>query len=479
MYKLIYRPIVVISLVLVLLVMIELFALGSMTWRNLQRIDIIKQDIKHGNQLQQLVFELLNNQRQASLVSPLVTTQKKQGQPDLHQRIMSFLDNQHPATENVRTLLKELQRLLISVDQGHQQDQIKMLQLSHEVLTLQIQEEEKLLSEVYSDSQLELKLAILIPSTIFLILMLFAYFFLNRHVISPINALEKLLSNLVKGEKQPIDDIKIDSVMQPLFKNYNQLVTRLTELEQEHQTHTYSLEREVRNATHTLLEQSHSLARAERLAAVGELAASTAHELRNPLAGIQAALENMCSDSRDEDMTERLKLVSSEINRLSGRLNDLLAYSKQQPEKAKHINLYQLIDELITLLKYQVKENISLQFQLEGNIKVFLPESELRQALLNLLLNSIQSIGTQAGTVNLQIKHQNNKLIIEISDSGVGFPESLLEQGIRPFASYKEQGTGLGLPMVQRFAKSQGGMLQLNNDSQGHACASLILPYNE
>ena len=479
MYKLIYRPIVVISLVLGLLVMIELFALGGMNWRNLQRIDTIKQDIKHGHQLQQLVFELLNNQRQSSLVSPLATAQKKQAQPDLHKQIVNLLKNQYPAAKDTSQTLKEIQRLLISVEQGHQQDQIKALQLSSEVLMRQIQEEEKLLNEVYSDSQLELKLAILIPSTVFLILLLFAYFFLNRHVISPINALEKLLSNLVKGEKQPIDDIKTDSVMQPLFNNYNRLVSRLSELEQEHQTHTYSLEKEVRNATHTLLEQSHSLARAERLAAVGELAASAAHELRNPLAGIQVALENMRNDCNDDDMLERLQLVNSEINRLTGRLNDLLAYSRQTPEKAKHIDLYQLINELITLLKYQVKENISLRYQVEENTKVFLPESELRQALLNLLLNSIQSIGAQTGTVNLQVKHLQNKLIIEISDSGAGFPEFLLEQGIRPFASYKEQGTGLGLPMVQRFAKSQGGMLELNNDSQGHACASLILPDNE
>lgn len=123
----------------------------------------------------------------------------------------------------------------------------------------------------------------------------------------------------------------------------------------------------------------------------------------------------------------------------------------------------------MTLLKYQVKENISLQYQLEENVIVFLPESELRQALLNLLLNAIQSIGTGEGRVNLQVEHQANKLIIMIRDTGAAFPDTLLEQGIRPFASYKEKGTGLGLPMVQRFAKSYGGSLKLKNDSLGYA----------
>ncbi|BCG63553.1 MAG: two-component system, NtrC family, sensor kinase [Methyloprofundus sp.] len=476
MHKLIYRPFVIIGLILGILIIAELGALSSMTWRNQQRIDTIKQDIKQGNQLQQLVFELLKHQWEESVSTSLVIGQAKRHQADVHNKFIDFIENQDPAIKNTRELLKVLQKLLISVEQGNQQDQIKILQLSRKVLLQQMQEEEKLLGEVYLDSQLELKLAILIPSGVFLILLILGFLFLNRHIMVPVNALDKLLSNLIEGEKQPIKDINVDSMIQPLFNNYNRLVTRLSELEQEHQLHTQLLEKEVRNATHTLLEQSNSLARADRLAAVGELAASAAHELRNPLAGIQVALENMLLDCDDEDMSERLQLVNSEINRLTGRLNDLLSFAKQTPEKAKAINLYGLIDELMTLLKYQVKENISLQYQLEENITVFLPESELRQALLNLLLNAIQSIGTEEGRVNLKVEHQDSKLIIDISDTGAAFPDSLLEQGIRPFVSYKEKGTGLGLPMVQRFAKSFGGALELKNDSQGYACATLIFP---
>jgi signal transduction histidine kinase len=475
MHKLIYRPFVIIGLVLGVLIIAELVALGSMTWRNQQRIDTIKQDIKQGNQLQQLVFELLKHQWVETALASHGLEQTKPHQADAHKKIIDLIEKQYPITKNTSKSLKRLQQLLISNEQDSQRDQIHVLQISREVLLQQIQEEERLLNEMYLDSQLELKLAILIPSGIFIIFLSFGFLFFKRHIMTPVNALDKLLSNLIEGEKQPIKDVQIDSMMQPLFNNYNRLVTRLSELEQEHQSHTQLLEKEVRNATHTLLEQSNSLARADRLAAVGELAASAAHELRNPLAGIQVALENMLLDCHDEDMNERLQLVNLEINRLTGRLNDLLTFTKQTPEKAKTINLYRLIDELMTLLKYQVKENISLQYQLEKNLTVFLPESELRQALLNLLLNAIQSIGTEDGKVNLQVEHQANRLMIEISDTGAAFPESLLEQGIRPFTSHKEKGTGLGLPMVQRFARSHGGSLELKNDSQGYACASLIL----
>jgi len=475
MNKIIYRPLFIIGLVLSLFIVIELGALSSMTWRSQQRINTIKQDIKQGNQLQQLVFDLFELQRKTEDSSP-GSGQNKQ-QIAVHNKILNLLEPQSSETHHITVALKEIQRLLMSVEQGYQQDQVKALQLLRKVLLQQIQEEEQLLDEVYSYNQFELKLAILIPSLVLLILLFFAYFFLNRHVIRPINTLEELLSNLIEGEKRPIEEIKVDSVMQPLFSNYNRLVLRLSELELEHEEHTHSLEKKVRNATHTLLEQSHSLARADRLAAVGELAASAAHELRNPLAGIQIALENMCQDCNDHDMLERLQLVNSEINRLTGRLNDLLAFSKQMPEQSKKIDLHKLIIELMTLLKYQVKENVNLQHQVEEDMTVFLPENELRQALLNLLFNAIQSIGSQTGTVNLIVKLQGNDLIIRITDTGEPFPLALLEQGIRPFASYKEKGTGLGLPMVQRFAKTYGGKLGILNDSKGHACATLIFPY--
>jgi len=187
-------------------------------------------------------------------------------------------------------------------------------------------------------------------------------------------------------------------------------------------------------------------------------------------------LENMCNECKDPEIAQRLPLVSTEIKRLTHRLNDLLAYSKQQPETAKVVDIPKLVGELLTLLKYQVNENIRLIYSIPPNLQSKLPETEFRQALLNLLLNSAQELGKQGGTINLEINKLNDRLKVEVTDSGNGFPETLLEQGIRPFASYKEQGTGLGLSMVLRFARSLNGQLNLKNDSKGHACATLTLP---
>ena len=472
MHKILYRPIVVISLVLGMLVMVELLALGSITWRNLNRIDNIKQDIIQGHELEQLVFDLLNAPAGESgeQIKPTLES------AELHKKISHFFANRQSGENDTGVLLDEIKPFLLNIEQGKRQDIAQVLLVSQKILNLQRSNEEKLLTQVYQDSRLELNFAVFIPVAVLLPAFLFGIVFFRRQILSPLNALEQLLKRLTDGEMQPIAENRKDPLMQPLFSSYNRLIRRLAELEEEHVTYTQTLEREIRHATHALLEQSHTLARSERLAAVGELAASAAHELRNPLAGIQAALVNMCGECKDPEIAQRLPLVSTEIKRLTTRLNDLLAYSKQQPETAKVVDISKLVAELLTLLKYQVNENIKLIYSIPPNLQTLLPETEFRQALLNLLLNSAQELGKQGGTISLYINKQVDSLKVEVSDTGHGFPQALLEQGARPFASYREQGTGLGLSMVLRFARSLGGQLSLKNDSQGHACATLTLP---
>jgi two-component system, NtrC family, sensor kinase len=471
MHKILYRPIVVISLVLGMLVMVELLALGSITWRNLSRIDNIKQDIIQGHELEQLVFELINT----PIMDSGENIKPSPEQIELHKKITHFFANRQDGENGTGLLLDEIKPFLQNIEQGKRQDIAQVLLVSQKILNLQRSNEEKLLTQVYQDSRLELNFAVFIPIAVLLPAFLLGMWYFRRQILSPLIALEQLLKRLTDGEMQPIENRK-DPLMQPLFSSYNHLIRRLAELEEEHVTYTQTLEREIRHATHALLEQSHTLARSERLAAVGELAASTAHELRNPLAGIQAALENVCGECEDPEIADRLRLVNAEVKRLTSSLNDLLAYSKQQPEAAKLVDISKLVGELLTLLKYQVNENIKLIYAIPPNLHSLLPETEFRQALLNLLLNSVQELGKQGGTINLTINKQADKLKVEVSDSGNGFPETLLAQGVRAFASYREHGTGLGLSMVLRFARSLGGQLKLQNDSQGHACVTLTVP---
>lgn len=473
MNNILYRPVVIIGATLGLFILIELLALGGITWRNLHRINVIKQDIAYGRQLQERIFDLYLNQLDNISCAPLSIRHD----PDLLNGIIVSLEAQYPDAQETRELIEISNRLSLSDPAQYHQDLMKTLNLAGMFFNRQIDEEKQLLNQVYTDSEWELNFAIIFPAVVFVTLLLLDLRFWRKKILAPLNALKELLSLLADGKPQPIEYRNIEPALDPLFSNYNRLIIRLAELEREHQNHTQLLEQKIRSATHTLLEQSQSLARSDRLAAIGELAASTAHELRNPLAGIQAALRNIQNECTEAELSLRLQLVVNETKRMNQRLDELLSLARHKPEAPKPVDLDIVISELLTLLKYQVSENIKFQKHIDQDIKPLLPETEFRQALLNLLLNACQELSGVGGTINVHTYVENGRLFIEVRDTGPGFSEQVLTQGFRPFASTHEQGTGLGLSMVRRFAKSLGGDLSLSNDAQGHACAAMNLPF--
>ncbi|MEI7797020.1 MAG: ATP-binding protein, partial [Methylococcaceae bacterium] len=123
-----------------------------------------------------------------------------------------------------------------------------------------------------------------------------------------------------------------------------------------------------------------------------------------------------------------------------------------------------LIHDLVTLVRYQIPENLQLQFAAPNTLTVYLPESGLRQALLNLLLNSADALEEKSGEILISASQTAENVQIEVRDNGQGFAQEWLDYGIRPFRTSRERGTGLGLAMVQRFVKNNNGTLTLDNN---------------
>jgi signal transduction histidine kinase len=107
---------------------------------------------------------------------------------------------------------------------------------------------------------------------------------------------------------------------------------------------------------------------------------------------------------------------------------------------------------------------------------VYLPESEIRQILLNLLLNAANALPAQGGTIAIKAHKDKLGLHIQMVDNGMGFSQEMLDYGIRPFRTGHAQGTGLGLAMVQRFIRDMGGSIKLTNLVPHGACVVLLLP---
>ena len=309
-----------------------------------------------------------------------------------------------------------------------------------------------------------------------LLVLLLAYP-VRRGILAPLQHLGDLMAAIARRDYSTLTTPEINPLLQPLFESYNQMVHRLRELEQEHQTRASSLTAAVRGATGALLEQQSALARAQRLAAVGELAASLAHELRNPLAGVQMACRNLRQEVVDPDHAGRLDMIGDELQRVTQLLNALLGSGRHTPEAAQDVDIAQQVKELLRLVRYQIPEGIHLDQQIAEELHCLLPPASFRQALLNLIMNSAQALAERSGTIRVSAERLGTQLFLQVSDDGPGFPPELLQGGIRPFASWRLGGTGLGLSMVRRFVRDLGGDLELANGPQGGACIALRLPY--
>jgi signal transduction histidine kinase len=267
-------------------------------------------------------------------------------------------------------------------------------------------------------------------------------------------------------------------MIQPLTESYNHLVVRLRELEKESTRYRDTLEQEVRTATEALLVQNRNLASAERLATAGEVAARIAHELRNPLAGMQMALSNIRIDCQDhKDVVERIDLVIDELRRITGLVNGLLDQSRITPEPIVVTVIGKVIEELLTIVRYQIPKEIELRSDIADEIVCRMPKDSLRQALLNLILNAADAIGANAGQITVHAAASGDMLELAVSDDGPGFPAEILREGISPFRTGRAGGTGLGLSIVSRLVRNLDGRIELLNVEPHGARVRLLLPF--
>jgi len=377
--------------------------------------------------------------------------------------------------EHVIRQFAEIERLLGSDRPVTHQQLLQSLVIMKTVLQAESAAQETLWNSALADTRGELQLAIGVCFA-FPLLTLLALLSTRRWLVAPLTDLGRLLSQLTSDDRQRVNAEDVHPVLVPLFASYNNLVERLEHLEAEHEAHAKNLEGEVQTATKALLEQHSALARVERLAAVGETTASLAHELRNPIAGMLMSLGNLRGDIADPELVERVDLVIAELERLTRLLNQALASAQHRPEPPRDVILRRLVLDLLALLRHQVPENVLLSCDIAEDLCCRLPLDRLRQALLNLLINSVSALDGAAGTVTVAAGRNDGKLVVSVCDDGPGFPAELLESGIRAFASQRSGGTGLGLAMVRRVAQDLGGDIQLSNREPRGACARVVVP---
>ncbi|GAB4258941.1 MAG: ATP-binding protein [Deferrisomatales bacterium] len=251
--------------------------------------------------------------------------------------------------------------------------------------------------------------------------------------------------------------------------------------------------KELRRQADQILEIEGQLRRADRLAAIGELAAGMTHEIRNPLGAIKGTAEILKDDfPPGHPKGEFLEILLRETERLNGVVEEFLGYARSKGsggEETEPVDLSRLVRETATLFSAQSRKGgVVLDVGGEEGLTVSGSGAQLKQVVLNLLLNAAQAspqgravrvrtevrTGTVVGPEYREVEGRLAAVVVE--DEGPGLPPDVRDRVFKPFFTTKEEGTGLGLAISQRIARAHGGDLTGENREDGGARFVLTVP---
>jgi signal transduction histidine kinase len=200
------------------------------------------------------------------------------------------------------------------------------------------------------------------------------------------------------------------------------------------------------------------MVRADRFAAVGEIATGLAHEIKNPLAGLSGALELLAEDLRaDPRQTEIVGEMRHQVQRLTHTMESLLSFARPAKAKLRSTDVNGCIEKVLFLLKQQARGGVSIEPALSVGLPHVLADPfQLEQVFLNICLNAFQAMNG-GGTLTVRTRAGTGNVLVEIEDTGPGIPADLRAQVFKPFFTTKREGNGLGLAISARIVAEHGG----------------------
>ena len=215
----------------------------------------------------------------------------------------------------------------------------------------------------------------------------------------------------------------------------------------------------------------------ERLAMIGELAAGVAHEIRNPLAAISGSMQMLNRELRlTHDHRDVMDIAIKETERLNAIITDFLQYARPKPIDPHPCDLQTLLVETIRLIKTSDEYQDTMTVTLDPvQVNVMADQDQLRQVFWNLARNAIQAM-PRGGRLGITTTPLENAVRIIFEDTGEGVPAHVLDRIFDPFFTTKSQGSGLGLPIVQRIVEEHGGRVTVETQVGTGTRVSLTLP---
>jgi signal transduction histidine kinase len=209
-----------------------------------------------------------------------------------------------------------------------------------------------------------------------------------------------------------------------------------------------------------------ALAERERLASLGQMAATVAHEVKNPLSSIKSIAQVMREDAEvSREYGRDLDLITGEVDRLSRSVSQLLSFSRPAVVASAAARLGEVIDSVAALVQAEVEERgaelsrrLAADPLLDGE-----QAAALKEVLVNLVLNAAQAV-ERGGRVRIESQvTADSRLRVAVTDDGIGVPRPMQERVFEPFFTTKQRGTGLGLAIVARRVRELGGTITLRS----------------
>jgi signal transduction histidine kinase len=221
------------------------------------------------------------------------------------------------------------------------------------------------------------------------------------------------------------------------------------------------------------------LARADRLAVLGTLAAGIAHEIRNPLVSVRTFIELLPERLHDEEFrTQFRQLTLAEIERICGLLNDLLAFTRPPPAQLEPSDLNALATQTVRLLELEArKRRVALDLARGDDVPpILVDEGRVKQVLMNVILNAIEACPEHGNVEVVTAARFGAWGVVEVADTGAGIPPELAAQVFDPFVTTKDTGSGLGLHIAHRIVTEHGGTIHARPRPGGGTLFAITLP---
>ena len=325
-------------------------------------------------------------------------------------------------------------------------------------------------------------------TTILLILILIL--FTNKRIKNPLNDLVKASIAVANGNKNTRLELKPNQLddMRLVSKAFNDMLDNLQSATEELQNWSQQLEYKVQKKSEELGAAQNELIHIERIASLGKLSSSVAHEINNPLSGILVytkLIHKQISNpelflTKKDSILKNLKLIENETKRCGEIVKGLLDFSRKEQEDFEFKHLHEILEETYALMTHPISiANISFLTNFKAKYDyIFCSPNQIKQACVAIIVNASEAV-LENGEIIISTRNPDeDNVVIEVSDNGIGIPEDDLQHIFEPFFSTKHDtsGIGLGLAIVHGIIKTHKGKIDVKSELGKGTTISITLP---